>query len=799
MPAGSRSVVAPETARRKPTSTAPGVESTFVIVHPGGESDAAGAPVRAGVLGASQAPATGVATGPTARSATGRPMLALPRLVERLSRSPAAPLALLHAPAGYGKTACLEEWQVVDHRPFAWVRCKPAHRDGLTFLSAVATTLADVRPADPQLHRAVRRRDPDAESLLAALRSFLGGRGPSFVLVLDDVHLLTRARQRDVGKLIEALPAGSQIAVATRIQPALPLGRMRAEHRLVELGSAELAMTRGESAAVLKRLVPQLTSAQCEILSGRVEGWPAGLHLAGFALSEQADLPAAVAAFGGDDRAVVDYLRDEVVAALSPEEAEFLTRSSLLDELSGGSCDVALERSDSASVLRRLAHERALVIPLDRRDGRYRLNRLLGAMLRSELRHEHPNVESSIRARASRWHADRGEHVPAIEQALAAGAVASAGELIWNAFPELSGRGQIGKLASWLDEVGDDRIAASVPLALSAAHRHIACGQDGQAAHWARVAAAAVKSDGALRTRFRADLHLLDAALGADGVVEMGKHAARAAELYPAESPWQCAAYLYRGVSSQLSGQPERAIPLLEEAARRGAIASPIIQATALAQLGMIAIDDERPAQASRLVAHASEQVERCGLGDYGSMVLTYAVAALTRSHESRIDRAHALARQSERLLEELPDLHAWYAAEVRSILARTWLRLDELERAELMLEAATEQLDRAPDAATLRQWLAVARESLQAARTRRNDGDRALTRAELRTLQYLPSHLSFREIAAALCLSANTVKTQSRAVYRKLGVSSRSAAVKRAREAGLLTEQDRTHIERNG
>ena len=68
----------------------------------------------------------------------------------------------------------------------------------------------------------------------------------------------------------------------------------------------------------------------------------------------------------------------------------------------------------------------------------------------------------------------------------------------------------------------------------------------------------------------------------------------------------------------------------------------------------------------------------------------------------------------------------------------------------------------------------------------RRAGADWVLTTAELRVLRYLPSHLSFRQIAERLCVSPNTVKTHARGIYRKLGVSSRGEAVDRARAAGL-------------
>lgn len=718
-----------------------------------------------------------------------------PRLTSFLTGSPAAPLVLLHAPAGYGKTTCLASWQVVDHRPFAWLRCGPAHRDRAAFLRAVAGALAEVRPDDRRLRAAVRRRARQPAALQSAILDSLGSVPPPFVLVLDDLHALARPRHRDVRDLIEAIPAGSQVAVATRVRPTLPLARMRAERSIVELGAAELALSATESEAALAELAPRLTQAQRQALAPRIGGWPAGVQLAGLALDSREDLGAAVVAFGGDDRALADYVREEILADLSRDDVELMMQSSLLEEFSGAACDAVLRRSGSARSLRRLARDRSLLVPLDRRDEAFRLVPPLEEMLRSELHLEHPKLETRLRTRAIRWFDERGERDRAMHHAIAGHAVHTAGELMWDAFPEMSGRGEISKVAAWLDALGERQVAASVPLALTAAHCNLVRGKGARAVGWARVAAAGIGRNRAMRTKHRADLLLLEAALGVDGALGMGTKASRAAELYAPDDPWQCAAYLYRGIAALLGGQPERATPLLQEAARRGSIASPLIQASALAQLGMIEVSHGDPAHARDLLAHAHEQIERCGLNGTASAIVAYAVEALARSEEGETQRAFASAQRSQQALDATDELPAWYSAEVALVLARAWLRLEEPGRASAALDVADAALARVPDAATLLQWRDSARRAAAARRGRRLEGDDALTKAELRTLQFLPSHLSFREIGEALCLSPNTVKTQSRAVYRKLGVSSRSAAVERARDAGLLAPPRRGSI----
>ncbi len=224
------------------------------------------------------------------------------------------------------------------------------------------------------------------DTVLSRLGQVARAAGLDVVIALDDVHLLTEpATHAALIELVEVLPANAQIAIASRTEPPLPLGRMRTNRALLEVGVADLAMTRDESAMMLRGMGLELGEPELRALHERTEGWPAGLYLAGLGIADEADPAAAAADFAGDDRLVVDYLRDELLAGLTPSRAKFLIRCSVLDELSGPVCDAALDRTGSARLLQQLSRSNALIVPLDRKDERYRLHHLLAEMLRSEL------------------------------------------------------------------------------------------------------------------------------------------------------------------------------------------------------------------------------------------------------------------------------------------------------------------------------------------------------------------------------------------------------------------------------
>jgi LuxR family maltose regulon positive regulatory protein len=277
---------------------------------------------------------------------------------------------------------------------------------------------------------------------------------------------------------------------------------------------------------------------------------------------------------------------------------------------------------------------------------------------------------------------------------------------------------------------------------------------------------------------------LIEAALARDGVGGIADRTALAAEMLPDDSPWMAMCRLIEGVGLHLQGSRTAAREKLVDGARRGAVAAPNLQVLNLSQLVLIAIEDDDWTLADMLASQARAQVDRSGLGDYPTVALALAVSALVRSRTGRLEAAADDLRRGCRLLEELADFPAWYEAETLIALARTAARLHDVPAATRMLGEASRLFKETPDAIVLGDWIAATSLSIE---TVSAAAVGELTPAELRVLQYLPTHLSFRQIADQVFVSPNTVKTQAQSVYRKLGVSSRREAVEHARAAGLL------------
>jgi LuxR family transcriptional regulator, maltose regulon positive regulatory protein len=277
------------------------------------------------------------------------------------------------------------------------------------------------------------------------------------------------------------------------------------------------------------------------------------------------------------------------------------------------------------------------------------------------------------------------------------------------------------------------------------------------------------------------------AAIVRDGVQRMRDDAALAYTLAADDSPRRSMDRLLEGTACHLLDERERAYALLQEGSRRGVVAAPSVNALCLSQLALLAVERDDWAKAAELAARARSQIERFRLSGYPTMSLVLAIAALTQAQRGRVQAAKDDGAEARRLLDAMDDFVPWYVAEVRIVLARVALRLSDVVGARALIEEAGLAVRATPDSPVLGAWLQDAATQVEAYSSCALVAPASLTTAELRILSLLPTHLSFREMGSQLYVSPNTVKTQAQAVYRKLDASSRSEAVARAHELGLL------------
>ncbi len=299
----------------------------------------------------------------------------------------------------------------------------------------------------------------------------------------------------------------------------------------------------------------------------------------------------------------------------------------------------------------------------------------------------------------------------------------------------------------------------------------------------ARAALDSVPEDDRASIEFGADLIAASGGIAA-ALPDAREAGARARGVLAESDPWRSLACFIEGVGGHLAGEEGAAAEALAEGARLGDRAVPTIRSLCLAQHALLLLDSGAETEAWALEERSAATVQRYGIGEHETQALTIAVTALIKARRGRVDDAVIAARRAAALIGAIAGISSWYEAEARIVLARALLQLDDSVGARRWLEEAEPHVRAATGARVLSEMLARAQEDAAAPV---GDGRWPLTPAELRLLYQLPTHHSFREIAAQLYVSTNTVKSQARSIYRKLGVSSRAEAVAVAQAAGLI------------
>jgi len=714
-------------------------------------------------------------------------------LLDQLEASSSVPVVAVIAPPGYGKTTVLAQWAEHDRRPFAWLSVDQHDNDPAVLLTYVAAALDRVEPIDPPVFDTLASPGVSiAETALSRLGSSLSAKAFPVVVVLDDVHLLQNWECLDaVAALIEHLPRGSQLVIASRGEPPLPLAGLRAEGRMMEIGPDLLAMDRHETELLLSDAEVELSPVDVDDLVRRTEGWPVALYLAALSVKAGQSGEGAAVAFAGDDRFLVDYLQTVLLSRLPPRLVSFLTHTAVLDQLSGPLCDAVLGRTGSSHLLESLERSNMLVIPLDRDRGWYRYHQLFRELLRAELERREPVMIRELTLRASGWYEHNGLVEGAIEYAMAAGDADRAARLVVEiALPVYYG-GRMATLQQWLDWFDHDGPVERYPeVAVLGAWMHALGGNPAAAERWADAAERGsyqgATPDGT--TSIDGWLALLRAMLCRDGVAQMRADAERALTLVPAGSLLRASAQVLLGISHLLAGDPDLADRMLAAAAEAGEDAGADTAMVALAERSILALAREDWSQAEILAERARSIARRAWLEEYVTSVLLYAAAARVAIHRGDLARAREDLARAQRLRPQITYALPFYAVQTRLELARAYLALSDAAAARTMLREVDELLQRRPDLGILRRQAEELRARLDALRVD-TVGASSLTAAELRLLRLLGTHHSFPAIGEQLYLSRHTVKSHAMSIYRKLGVSSRSEAIQRARDLGLLVE----------
>ncbi len=600
-------------------------------------------------------------------------------------------LTLVRAPAGWGKSSLVASWAASgeDPRPFAWLSLDRGDNDPVRFFLYAIGALRELRPTLGQQAERVLRAPGISlvDDVLPILINELDDAGVECVLVIEDYHLVSSAEVHEaIAFLLDHAPEGLELVLTTRVEPPLPLARLRARGELLEISTAQLGFSNPEATTLLNEQQGLgLDPADVSRLVERTEGWPAGLYLAALSLRGQTDPHAFVESFAGDDRTIVDYLTTEVLTEQSAEVYDFLVSTSVLERLCPSLCDEVTGRQGSDRLLRQIEESNAFLTALDSKREWYRYHHLFRDLLQHQLETTAPDRAVDAHRRAAEWLRGRGRYSEAIGHTIAAGDIPEAVELIASSWRPVGYAGGHRTVEGWLAALPREVHRADARLCVASAVTAIGSGRVEEVAPWIELAAHASAAgpfhDGfASGAEAAACLSTVNGWLRGD-LRGCGEAARRAIGASGEASTWDAVTYTWWGASTVWLGDTELGLDRLEAGLDLARSAQPMLEgagtvslprggAIAVAGLGMLGLihlmlghfDQARERADAALALSA-----RSGLEEFWVTTAAHTARAglLTRAgrpedarHE--LDRALTVARRGSGPVESI---HAMVAS----------------------------------------------------------------------------------------------------------------------------------------
>ena len=730
-----------------------------------------------------------------------------PGLLNLLDQGMTANLILVSAPAGFGKSTLLADWAKSRRGDpeFAWLHLGTDDNDWPKFLAylirAIQTRQKNV--GESALSALESVPEPPTEATLTSLIKDLDAIGDSLVLVLDDYHVIeSQAIHDTVGFLLEHMPDQVHLAISTRADPPLRLHKLRVGGQLVEVRSEHLRFDLDDMGRFFSEAAGyDLAADELELINRRVEGWIAGLQLLALSLEGKQDVRGFVESFGASNRFVLDYLTEEVFNIQNPSIQQFLMRSAVLQRLCGPLCDHLLDiqaltnndgpYTNSQEILEHIERSNLFLIPLDDERGWYRYHHLFAELLRQRLRQHAPEEIPGLYSRASEWCTANGHLDEAFRYALAAEDIQAAGEIVKREGYALLRKGSLSTLMGWLKMLPEPMIRGSARLSvirawgllltaqtvdlesdLAAAEEMI--GQENVGSEIGGTIAAIRAYDASRRKE-------IDTAL---------KQSEMALKLLPEdESAVRCVVFYVLGGIYSLRGETTNALEAWRDAGRLG-------EKSGNVHLAIVAWNS------------VAAGLMRQGKMDEAFGLLSQAMALGTSPSGKQLPvAASTYAGLGKYYLAQNDQGMAKKHAEIGYELGKQWVNADVQINSMLTL-AQVAQLEGKPNAADT--WLEtlasvastrvlmpgteanidMVKSRIQAWRhgkVRVPGLIEALSEREMEVLGLIADGMTNREIAEALIVALGTVKAHTSNIYRKLDVSSRTQAVVRARELGIL------------
>lgn len=398
------------------------------------------------------------------------------RLMKKLEGIFKTPVTVICAPAGYGKTTLLVDWMETAPAPVVWFTLSDEENDAVRFLNYLVQAIQSALPEIGKSTQAAINLPgtTSLENCLHLLVNELSTLTSPIAIVLDDYHEITSSDvQEMVSHLVEHLPPKLHLIFATRIEPPLPLARLRARNLILEVRTRDLSF-KVEEIKEFFRLAMNSTPSEtvCRQLERQTEGWISALQLAAISMREGEDILTGAGPFAGRHY-IFDFLAEEVLSKLPDDMRKFLLCVSLPERLSGPLCDVLVKpfqpHENGAQCLEALEHASLFIQALDEDHKWYRFHTLFAEFLRNRLAEVAPEEIPLLHQRSASWLTANGLVEEAYVHALLGGNQEQAVQIIENQASVLEVRGEMGTLEQWLKRLPEERILSRPRLCLASA------------------------------------------------------------------------------------------------------------------------------------------------------------------------------------------------------------------------------------------------------------------------------------------------------------------------------------------
>ena len=407
------------------------------------------------------------------------------QLVDHLDQSRNRPLFLISAPAGYGKTTLASHWLEASDRPHAWLSLDETDNDLRLFLSYFLTSIQSIFPDFGRHTLAMVNAPtlPPVAALVGSIVNEIDRLEQSFILALDDFHLIRDDSVFEMfNRLLRHPPKTMHLLLIGRRDPGLPISKLRADRRMVEIRAQDLRFNDLEIKKLLSQMLGiQVDSATAAAVAKKTEGWVTGLVLAAFSMRNQGVIDPELLEPHVTAQSVMEYLFSEVFSRQPSEITQYLMNTAVLDRFCGPLCEAMCEPSEDRSKLnidgwefiKWLNQQNLFLIPLDHERRWFRFHHLFQELLLGQLnRRRNQGAINALHTRASEWFAENGLIEEAIMHALVGGKPKTAAQLVEQHGFGLLDDVQWPRLQRWLKMLPGEIVEQNPGLLVLAAWLH---------------------------------------------------------------------------------------------------------------------------------------------------------------------------------------------------------------------------------------------------------------------------------------------------------------------------------------